>query len=115
MTHPSVAEAAVVGMPHEIKGQCIVAFVTLRQDVQVTKSLIYALIGHVEKEIGKIARPEKIHFVQDLPKTRSGKIMRRVVRKIALGENPEDITTLANPEAVEKIRQALEKEKLRKE
>lgn len=115
ITHPSVAEAAVVGMPHEIKGQCIVAFVALRHGEQASPSLINALIGHVEKEIGKIARPERIHFVPDLPKTRSGKIMRRVVRRIAMGEEPGDITTLANPEAVEKIRETLEKEISRKE
>ncbi len=115
ITHPTVAEAAVVGMPHEIKGQCIVAFVALRHGEQANPSLIKALIGHVEKEIGKIARPENIHFVPDLPKTRSGKIMRRVVRKIAMGEEPGDITTLANPEAVEKIRETLEKEKSGKE
>ncbi len=115
ITHPSVAEAAVVGMPHEIKGQCIVAFVALRHGEQASPSLINALIRHVEKEIGKIARPERIHFVPDLPKTRSGKIMRRVVRRIAMGEEPGDITTLANPEAVEKIRETLEKEISRKE
>ncbi len=73
------------------------------------------LIRHVEKEIGKIARPEEIHFVPDLPKTRSGKIRRRVVRRIAMGEEPGDITTLANPEAVEKIKETLEKEKFKKE
>jgi acetyl-CoA synthetase len=109
ITHTSVAEAAVVGMPHEIKGQCIMAFVALRHGEQATSSLVKALIGHVEKEIGKIARPEKIHFVPDLPKTRSGKIMRRVVRRIAMGEDPGDISTLANPESVDKIRDAIEK------
>jgi acetyl-CoA synthetase len=92
-----------------------VAFVALRHGEQASPSLIKALIGHVEKEIGKIARPENIHFVPDLPKTRSGKIMRRVVRRIAMGEEPGDITTLANPEAVEKIRETLEKEKSGKE
>jgi len=115
ITHPAVAEAAVVGMPHEIKGQCIVAFVALRHGEQTNPSLTNDLIRHVEKEIGKIARPEEIHFVPDLPKTRSGKIMRRIVRRIAMGEEPGDITTLANPEAVEKIKETLEKEKFKKE
>ncbi len=107
ITHPSVAEAAVVGIPHEIKGQTIVAFVVLRYGEQPGQQLEDALIRHVGREIGKIARPEEIHFVSDVPKTRSGKIMRRVVRRVRLGEDPGDITTLANPEAVDKIRKVL--------
>jgi len=108
VTHPSVAEAAVIGMPHEIKGQCIVAFVTVRHGEQSNPSLVKDLIRHVEKEIGKIARPEAIHFVPDLPKTRSGKIMRRIIRKIAMGEDTGDVATLANPEAVSSLKETLE-------
>ena len=108
VTHPSVAEAAVVGIPHEIKGQTIVAFAVLRHGEQPGQDLQDALMRHVGREIGKIARPEEIHFVPDVPKTRSGKIMRRVIKKVRLGEEPGDISTLANPEAVDKIREVLE-------
>lgn len=110
VTHPAVAEAAVIGVPHEIKGENISAFVVLRHGEEPSQYLEKSLITHVEREIGKVARPEEIHFVPDVPKTRSGKIMRRVVRKVRLGQDPGDVSTLANPEAVEKIREALAKE-----
>ncbi|MFH0813218.1 MAG: acetate--CoA ligase, partial [Pseudomonadota bacterium] len=83
VSHPTVAEAAVVGFPHEIKGQGIYAFVTLKVGVAKSDDLKKALVGHVRKEIGPIATPDKIHFADALPKTRSGKIMRRILKKIA--------------------------------
>ena len=106
VSHPAVSEAAVVGKPHQIKGEAIVAFVVLRSDFRPSEELKAELKEHVAKEIGKIARPDEIHFVTDLPKTRSGKIMRRVCRSIMLGKDPGDISTLANPEAVEIVKQA---------
>jgi len=107
VSHDDVAEAAVIGKPHEIKGETIVAFVVLREGVNASEELKKTLREHVAKEIGKIARPEEIYFVRDLPKTRSGKIMRRVVKSIVMGMVPGDITTLANPEAVEEIKKAI--------
>ncbi|MBO8182328.1 MAG: acetate--CoA ligase [Archaeoglobus sp.] len=106
VSHPAVSEAAVVGKPHEIKGEAIVAFVVLRSDVSPSEELKAELKEHVAREIGKIARPDEIYFVADLPKTRSGKIMRRVCRSVMLGKDPGDISTLANPEAVEIVKQA---------
>ena len=102
VSHESVAEAAVVGYPHELKGQGIYAFVTLKTGIGKSDELIKVLVGHVRKEIGPIASPDKIHFADALPKTRSGKIMRRILRKIAEGdiENLGDTTTLADPGVV---------------
>jgi len=104
VSHEKVAEAAVIGKPHEIKGESIVAYVVLKEDVAPSDELRIELIEHVAKEIGKIARPDEVWFVNDVPKTRSGKIMRRVVRAVALGSPPGDISTLTNPEAVEGIK-----------
>ncbi len=104
VSHPSVAEAAVVGYPHEIKGEAIYAFVTLKEGVEKSVELKKRLIDHVRKIIGPIAKPDKIQFADALPKTRSGKIMRRILRKIASGERDfGDITTLANPSVVEML------------
>ncbi len=102
VSHPKVAEAAVVGMPHDIKGQGIYAFVTLNADVEESDALIKELIGHVRKEIGPIATPDKIQFTDSLPKTRSGKIMRRILTKIAANAIDElgDTSTLADPSVV---------------
>ncbi len=108
VTHEAVSEAAVVGKPHEVKGEAIVAFVVLKKGVEPSDDLKKALREHVGNEIGKIARPDEIFFVDDLPKTRSGKIMRRVCRAILLGENPGDTSTLANPEAVDHVRKAIQ-------
>jgi acetyl-CoA synthetase len=95
VSHPTVAEAAVVGVPHEIKGTGIAAFVTLRQAQQVTPQLKKQLMDHVAHEIGKIAVPDQIRFTDALPKTRSGKIMRRLLRELATkGEIKGDTTTL---------------------
>lgn len=81
--HPAVVEAAVVGVPHDIKGEDIYAFVTLLADLEPTEELRAALRVHVRKEIGPIATPGTIHWAPSLPKTRSGKIMRRILRTIA--------------------------------
>ena len=104
VSHPQVAEAAVVGFPHEIKGQGIYAFVVLKNDGRSQGSpLQKELADHVRKEIGPIATPDQIQFAEALPKTRSGKIMRRILRKIAEGKPDEvgDTTTLADPTVVE--------------
>lgn len=105
VSHPKVAEAAVVGYPHEIKGQSIYAFVTLNTGVEKTDDLKKELIAHVRKEIGPIATPEVIQWADALPKTRSGKIMRRILKKIAASDfnkgNYGDISTLADPSVVD--------------
>ena len=105
VSHSLVAEAAVVGFSHDIKGQGIYAFVTLKSGVEKTENLKKILVGHVRKEIGPIATPDKIHFADALPKTRSGKIMRRILRKIAEGDTEDlgDTTTLADPSVVEAL------------
>ena len=102
VSHDAVAEAAVVGYPHDIKGQGIYAYVTLRQGVEVDDALRKNLVQHVRNEIGPIASPDLIQFSPGLPKTRSGKIMRRILRKIAENEfsNLGDTSTLADPEVV---------------
>jgi len=103
--HPKVAEAAVCPMPHDIKGQALYAFVTVKEGVAETEDLKKELVAHVRKEIGPIAVPDVIQFAEGLPKTRSGKIMRRILRKIAENstDNLGDITTLADPSVVEKL------------
>jgi len=103
VSHELVAEAAVVGMPHDIKGQGIYAFVTLNVGVEKSDAFKKELVAHVRKEIGPIASPDKIQFADALPKTRSGKIMRRILTKIAAGdiENLGDTSTLADPSVVE--------------
>ena len=105
VSHTKVAEAAVVGYPHDIKGQSIYAFVTLNSGVEKSDGLKKELIKHVRNEIGPIATPEKIQWADGLPKTRSGKIMRRILKKIASGEIDKigDTTTLADPHVVEKL------------
>ena len=102
VAHPSVAEAAVVGFPHEIKGQGIYAYVTLISGVEPTEALRKELVAWVRKEIGPIASPDAIQWAPSLPKTRSGKIMRRILRKIAANETDAlgDISTLADPGVV---------------
>ncbi len=102
VSHAAVAEAAVVGCPHEIKGQGIYAYVTLNAGVESSDALMRELTLHVRHEIGPIASPDHIHWAPGLPKTRSGKIMRRILRKIAANEfeNLGDISTLADPSVV---------------
>jgi len=106
--HPAVAEAAVVGRAHEIKGQAIAAFVTLKDGTQGTPRLLDDLKEHVVRKIGAIARPDDILFTADLPKTRSGKIMRRLLRDIAEGKALGDTTTLADPAVVSRLKAAYE-------
>ena len=105
VSHKKVAEAAVVGMPHEIKGQGIYAYVTPKAGVETTDELKKELVAHVRKEIGPIATPDKIQFAEGLPKTRSGKIMRRILVKIASGDgrNLGDTSTLADPSVVDDL------------
>ena len=100
--HPAVAEAAVVGFPHDIKGQGIYAYVTLKVGIEPTEALRKELIAHVRKEIGPIASPDALQWAPGLPKTRSGKIMRRILRKIAANEVDAlgDTSTLADPNVV---------------
>ena len=103
--HQAVAEAAVVGKPHEIKGHGIAAFVTLKKGIDATDALAKELREHVAKKIGAIARPDDIIFTADLPKTRSGKIMRRLLRDIAEGKALGDTTTLADPAVVQSLKE----------
>lgn len=102
--HHSVAEAAVIGKVHEIKGHAITAFVTLKEGVEGNEDLVKELKGHVGKRIGAIARPEEIFFTYELPKTRSGKIMRRLLRDIAENRELGDVTTLMDPQVVAAIK-----------
>ncbi len=105
VSYPSVAEAAVVGMPHSIKGEGIYAYVTLKAGINGDDALKKELVAHVRKVIGPIASPDKIQFTEGLPKTRSGKIMRRILVKIAAGDtaNLGDTTTLADPSVVDTL------------
>ena len=106
--HPSVAEAAVVGRPHDIKGQSIAAFVTVKEGIKAGAALTDELKEHVVRKIGAIARPDQILFAADLPKTRSGKIMRRLLRDIAEGKALGDTTTLADPNVVRRLKDEYE-------
>lgn len=108
VSHVAVAEAAVVGVPHDLKGQGIYAYVILKEDVAISAQLHAELIEQVKTEISPIAKPDMIHFTSELPKTRSGKIMRRILRKIAGKEVHSleelgDLSTLANPQIVEEL------------
>jgi acetyl-CoA synthetase len=108
--HPAVAEAAVVGKTHELKGQALAAFVTLKDSHQASDGLKDDLKAHVTLKIGAIARPDDIYFSADLPKTRSGKIMRRLLKDIAEGRALGDTTTLADPAVVSKLKDMYEAE-----
>ncbi len=99
-----VAEAAVVGAPDELKGQMPVVFAALHPGIEASEAIRAKIVTAIEENIGKIARPKAVYIVPDLPKTRSGKIMRRILVAIASGRDPGDVTTLANPEIVEEIR-----------
>jgi acetyl-CoA synthetase len=103
--HEAVAEAAVVGYPHDIKGQGIYAYVTLMAGVEPSEELRKELVQHVRKEIGPIASPDIIQWAPGLPKTRSGKIMRRILRKVAANEVDAlgDTSTLADPSVVDNL------------
>ena len=106
VAHDKVCEAAVVPIPHEIKGQAIFAFVTLNKGIPKSDELAKEIRNHVSIEIGPIAKPDKIQFADALPKTRSGKIMRRILRKIAEGaEDVGNTTTLADPSVVDDLQE----------
>jgi acetyl-CoA synthetase len=104
VSHPTVAEAAVVGATDETTGQAVSAFVILRAGNEPSEALVKELRDHVGKHIGPIAKPKSILFTEDLPKTRSGKIMRRLLRNVAEDEALGDVTTLADPSVVEGIK-----------
>lgn len=106
--HHAVAEAAVVGVPHDLKGTAIVAFVSVRDGREPGLALAAELKDHVAAKIGALARPEQVLFSADLPKTRSGKIMRRLLRDIAEGKTLGDTTTLADPSVVEALKKKYE-------
>ena len=104
--HTQVAEAAVVGKPDDLKGESIVCFVTLKQGVTPTDELKVLLKAHVAKEIGALARPDEIKFTDTLPKTRSGKIMRRLLRDVAAGKvSTSDTSTLEDYSVLAKLRE----------
>ncbi|MEM5766308.1 MAG: acetate--CoA ligase [Candidatus Aenigmatarchaeota archaeon] len=107
--HEAVVESAVVGLPDEIKGEVPIAFVVLKPSFETSEKLSSELIEFVAKKIGPIAKPAKIVYVQDLPKTRSGKIIRHILKRLIRGEELGDTSTLMNPECVEKIKQTLQK------
>jgi acetyl-CoA synthetase len=109
--HPDITESAVVGVPDEIKGEVPVAFVVAKEAKLLKEAgeIEKEVVDQVKKEIGPIALPKKVYLVQDLPKTRSGKIMRRILRKLFTGEELGDLSTLANPESVEELRKVIRK------
>ena len=105
VSHPKVAEAAAVGFSHDIKGQGIYVYVTLKAGLETSDTLRQELVAHVRREIGPIATPDHLQWAPALPKTRSGKIMRRILRKIAENtvDDLGDITTLADPSVVQAL------------
>ena len=110
VSHPKVAESAVAGRPHEIKGQGVVAFVTLKAGMEPSDKLHAELRAHVGKVIGAIAKPDEIYFTPALPKTRSGKIMRRLLKElVATGEVSGNITTLEDHQVIADLQAQLKK------
>jgi acetyl-CoA synthetase len=107
VSHPQVAEAAVIGQPDEDTGQAICAFVTLEGGSEPSDEMVAVLREHVAKKIGKLARPRRVIWAEDLPKTRSGKIMRRLLRDIASGEALGDVTTLRDPSVMDQLKQRI--------
>ncbi len=110
VSHSKVAEAAVIGQADEDSGQAICAFVTLQGDLAGTDELIEEIRGHVGERIGKFARPKRIIWADDLPKTRSGKIMRRLLRDIAEGKALGDVTTLRDPDVMGQLEAKIKEE-----
>jgi acetyl-CoA synthetase len=107
VSHPKVAEAAAIGQSDEDTGQSVCAFVTLEGDLEGSDELIDEIREHVAKRIGKLARPKRIVWSDDLPKTRSGKIMRRLLRDIAEGRELGDVTTLRDPDVMAQLEEKI--------
>jgi acetyl-CoA synthetase len=107
--HPSVSEAGVIGVPHPVKGEAIVCFVVLRPGASASDALRTELAERVASGLGKALKPERVLSVRDLPKTRSGKIMRRLIRATYLGKDPGDLSSLENPAAVKAIAEAADR------
>jgi acetyl-CoA synthetase len=105
--HPAVTEAAAVGVPHEVKGETVVCFAVLRPGFAPTDALRGELVERVARAMGKALRPDRVLFVRELPKTRSAKIMRRVIRATYLGAEPGDLSSLDNPGGVRAISEAV--------
>ena len=106
VSHPSVAEAAAIGVPHEIKGEAVVCFAVLRPDAKPSEALRSELSDLIAKQMGKALKPERVLFAAELPKTRSAKIMRRVIRATHLGKDPGDLSSLDNPGGIKAIAEA---------
>jgi acetyl-CoA synthetase len=104
--HPAVAEAGVIGVPHEVKGEAVVCFVVLKAGNPASEALRAELAERVGSHMGKALKPERVLFARDLPKTRSAKIMRRVIRATYLGRDPGDLSSLENPDAVKAVAEA---------
>ena len=109
IAHPSVAEAAVASKPDEIKGEALVLFITLIEGESPSATLKKEIIRHLRHAIGPIATPDEIYFVESLPKTRSGKIIRRVLKAVATGQSLGDLTTLEDTASVEEVKRAYER------
>jgi len=112
VSHKAVAEAAVCGVPHDVKGEAIIAFLVLRDGYTNSEILKNEIINHIRSVIGPIASPEQLYFVSRLPKTRSGKIMRRLLKAIAKGDEIGDVSTLENEAAVSEVEAAFEEVRL---
>ncbi len=108
ISHPAITEVAVTSKPDEIKGEAIVLFVTLKEGRSPSSTLRKEIVQHLRQAIGPIATPDEIYFVESMPKTRSGKIMRRVLKAVASGQSPGDLTTLDNEASVEEVKRAYE-------
>ncbi|HSE93549.1 MAG TPA: AMP-dependent synthetase, partial [Methylomirabilota bacterium] len=104
--HPAVAESGVIGVPHPVKGEAVVCFVVLRPGQTPSEPLRVELSDRVAQAMGKALKPERVLFARDLPKTRSAKIMRRVIRATYLGREPGDVSSLENPDAVKAVAEA---------
>jgi acetyl-CoA synthetase len=103
--HPAVSEAAAIGVPHPVKGEALVCFVVLRHGWTPSEALSSELAGRVGDQLGKPLRPAAVHVVPELPKTRNAKILRRVIRAAFVGQDPGDLSSLENPQAVAAIKQ----------
>jgi len=108
VSHPAVAEAAVAPKPDAVKGEAIVLFVTLKADVSPSSTLRTEIVQHIRRVIGPVATPDEVYFVESLPKTRSGKIMRRILKAVASGQSLGDLTTLEDEASVEEVKRAYE-------